>query len=270
MSFIEKTYNKEKWAIILGGTGSFGLATAKQLVKDNFNLVLVYRERKTSLSQLEDDLLNLRNCTKTIEYNLNANLTDNKETIIKSLIEDNKLKGKISFVLHAIADGNLNSMFNSESQNSLKYEDFLHTIETMGLSLYDWTKRLFENGLLSNKTSIVGLTSEGTHRFFEDYAAVASAKAVMESNIKYIAVEMCKYGVRANLINAGITDTKALRSFPKYAEFIDKAKQRNPCGRLTTAEDVAKVIAFLAKEESEWINGTVLTVDGGEQLISFY
>ena len=58
----------------------------------------------------------------------------------------------------------------------------------------------------SAESSILGLTSEGASKYFQNYAAVASAKAVMETNMRYIAVEMAKHGIRANLINAGITE----------------------------------------------------------------
>jgi NAD(P)-dependent dehydrogenase (short-subunit alcohol dehydrogenase family) len=86
--------------------------------------------------------------------------------------------------------------------------------------------------------------------------------------MRYMAVELARQGIRVNLVNAGVTDTNALKVFPGYENFIRKAKERNPSGRLTTPEDVARVIAFLASEDSAWITGSVITVDGGEQLIS--
>jgi enoyl-[acyl-carrier-protein] reductase (NADH) len=140
----------------------------------------------------------------------------------------------------------------------------------MGTSLFQWTKLLLANNLFSNSAAVLGLTSEGTHNFFKDYAEVAAAKAVMESNIRYTAIELAKFGIRANLVNAGFTDSKALKVFPDYTKFLDKAKSRNPMGRLTSADDVAKVISFLASEDAAWINGTILTVDGGEQLLSIF
>lgn len=264
--------NNKYWALILGGTGSFGLSSAKELASKGFNIILIYRERKVNLDALKSDLDLLKKQTEIIEFNLNANEQENQEKIIESLLKKPELKNKITFFLNAIADGNINPMFNTDkSQTSnLNLQDFQHTINSMGTSLYVWTKLLFENNLFSKKSSIVGLTSEGTAKFFKDYAAVASAKAVMESTIRYIAIELAPFGVRANIINAGITDSKALKVFPDYDRFISKAKERNPNGRLTKASDVAKVIAFLASDDSQWINGSVITVDGGEQLISLY
>jgi enoyl-[acyl-carrier protein] reductase I len=131
-----------------------------------------------------------------------------------------------------------------------------------------WTQLLLERGLLKGPASVVGLSSEGSSRYLPDYAAVAAAKAVMISNMQYMAVELAGTGIRVNLVNAGITDTDALKAFPSYHEFLEKAKKRNPSGRLTTPEDIAPVITFLASPASAWVNGSVITADGGEQLMS--
>jgi len=262
----------EKWAIIIGASGGFGLSTVKLLAKKGFNLVLIYRERKSNLETFKTGIAKITNSVKLIEFNKNANLIENQELIINSLITEFKLQNKISFLMHAIADGNLNPIFKlSKTQEQvLSSQDFMHTIEAMGTGLLTWTKLLFENALFTKKASVLGLTSEGSQRYFKDYAAVAAAKAVLESNIKYIAIELANYGIRANLINAGITDTKALKVFPDYENFIKTAKQRNPMGRLTNPDDVAKVVSFLASEDSEWINGSIITVDGGEQLLNTF
>ncbi len=258
------------WAVILGGTGSFGLCSAKHLASNGFNLILIYRERKSNLVSLSIELELLKKQCNLIEFNLNAN--KNQDVIIETLLKKPELQNKISFVLNAIADGNLKPIFSQTNNQdlALSSQDFSHTIDSMGISLYKWTKLLLENNLLSSKSSVVGLTSEGTSRYFKDYAAVASAKSVLETTVRYMAIELIPFGIRANIINAGITDSKALQVFPDYNNFIKKAKERNPHGRLTTPKDVAKVIVFLASEDSEWINGSVITVDGGEQLISIF
>ncbi|PLX06999.1 MAG: short-chain dehydrogenase [Marinilabiliales bacterium] len=263
---------KRKYALILGATGSFGLASAKILSKKGFDLILVYRELKSSLEIIKPEINKLKEKSDVLEFNLNIIDEDNQMRVIEELKKSSKIRNNISFLLHSIADGNLNTMFASEDNpdRKLYLQDFQHTIDSMGTSLYKWTDLLLQNDLFSSNASVLGLTSEGTKMVLKDYAAVAAAKSVMESNVKYMAIELADKGIRTNLINAGITDSKALKVFPDYDSFIEKAKQRNPNKRLTTAEDVAKVIAFMASEESEWINGSIINVDGGEQLLSIY
>jgi enoyl-[acyl-carrier protein] reductase III len=265
--------NKEKnWALILGGTGGFGLATAKILAVKGFNLILIYRERKSNLHNFEHEFKNLETACEVVHYNLNANESENQSLIIEELKQRVEIKGKVVFMLHALADGNLRPLFPKDNPDDtfLNAEDFQHTIQAMGTSLLHWSRLLYNHNIFAASASVVGLTSEGTYRVFPDYAAVASAKAVMEASMRYMAVELSRTGIRVNLINAGITDTNALKVFPGYKDFIEKAKKRNPGGRLTTTDDVAKVIAFLASPDAGWINGSVITVDGGEQLISLY
>ncbi len=87
-----------------------------------------------------------------------------------------------------------------------------------------------------------------------------------ESISRAIAVEMAPYGIRANVVQAGVTDTPALRLIPGNAHLKAAARRRNPFRRLTTPEDVARVIHLLCLPEAAWINGEVIRVDGGEHV----
>jgi len=67
---------------------------------------------------------------------------------------------------------------------------------------------------------------------------------------------------------AGVTDTPALRKIPGNIKMIEAARLKNPAGRLTTPEDVAKAIALLSTDDAHWISGGVLGVDGGEDIVA--
>jgi NAD(P)-dependent dehydrogenase (short-subunit alcohol dehydrogenase family) len=70
--------------------------------------------------------------------------------------------------------------------------------------------------------------------------------------------------ITANAILAGVTDTPALRKIPGSERLIEMAKLRNPHHRLTTPADVAKCIAVLSGENTYWMTGNTVRVDGGE------
>ena len=73
------------------------------------------------------------------------------------------------------------------------------------------------------------MTSAGGERVWPTYGAVSAAKAALESHIRQIAVELIPYGIAANSLRAGVTDTPALRKIPgheKMIEFCQKLKQR--------------------------------------------
>ncbi|MEM7264153.1 MAG: SDR family oxidoreductase, partial [Planctomycetota bacterium] len=71
---------------------------------------------------------------------------------------------------------------------------------------------------------------------------------------------------RANIVQAGITDTPALRAIPGNAQMKAAGALRNPLRRLTRPEDVADFISLLCTDEAAWINGSLLRVDGGEHI----
>jgi NAD(P)-dependent dehydrogenase (short-subunit alcohol dehydrogenase family) len=72
-----------------------------------------------------------------------------------------------------------------------------------------------------------------------------------------------------NAIMAGVTDTPALRKIPGNIEMIEVARRKNPRSRLTSPEDVAKVISILCQDGAEWISGGIINADGGEDQVSY-
>jgi len=150
------------------------------------------------------------------------------------------------------------------SETFIEEEDLARTIHAMGTSLLGWAQSLQGRHLFCADARIFGLTSEGNTVAWKGYAAVAAAKVALESVSRSIAVEMAHLGIRSNVIQAGVTDTPALRMIPGSAHLKAHARTRNPFGRLTTPEDVANVIYLLSLPEAAWITGEVIRVDGGE------
>jgi NAD(P)-dependent dehydrogenase (short-subunit alcohol dehydrogenase family) len=152
------------------------------------------------------------------------------------------------------------------SEALLEDEDFARTVYSMGTSLATWTQDLFARGLFASDARVIGMTSEGNEVAWRGYAAVSAAKVALESVARSIALELAPHGIRCNVVQAGVTDTPALRLIPGSAQMKAAARLRNPFGRLTTPDDVADVIALLCTDEARWVNGTVLRVDGGEHI----
>lgn len=148
----------------------------------------------------------------------------------------------------------------------LEDEDMVRTIYAMGTSMLSWTQELLSRGLFAPDSRVMGLTSEGNEVAWKGYAAVAAAKVALESVSRSIAVEMASHGIRSNIVQAGVTDTPALRMIPGNAHLKAQARTRNPFGRLTEPADVANAIYLLSLPEAAWINGAIIRVDGGERV----
>jgi NAD(P)-dependent dehydrogenase (short-subunit alcohol dehydrogenase family) len=171
-------------------------------------------------------------------------------------------------LVHSIAFGNLKPLVGAgpDDEPILEEEDFDRTVRAMGTSLATWAQALHARRLFASDARVIGLTSEGNAVAWRGYAAVAAAKAALESVSRAIAVELAPFGVRSNIVQPGITDTPALRLIPGSERMKESALARNPLGRLTTPADVADVIALLCTEEARWVNGALLRVDGGEHV----
>lgn len=306
-------FDDGSWALILGGSSGFGLATARKLAEQGMNLCIVHRDRRGQMRTIEPEFEKLRGLGVGFRsWNVDATSNEKRQGVLEEIGSVMGEGGKVRVLLHSIAFGNLkliapekplprsaphalaaklgvdpealiaasdellaegedgvHSLVTPPTYSSTSYldeDDFARTILSMGTSLLGWTQGLFERDLFAPGARIFGLTSEGNEVAWKGYAAVSSAKVALEALARSIAVEYGPYGIRCNIIQAGITDTPALRAIPGNELLVAQARLRNPGGRLTQPRDVANVIYLLSLDEAGWINGELIRVDGGEHI----
>jgi enoyl-[acyl-carrier protein] reductase I len=277
-----------KWALILGGSTGLGLASAKKLAREKFNLVIFFRDRKAGAEKAEEAFNSMRALgVDVLAFNRDAIRVEFIEEAVAELRE--KLNGHtFQIVLHSIAKGNLKLMgpykevaprttyteemvdfldqeFSRDTQ-FLKGEDFTLTIEAMATSFYSWSKALFDASLIGEGTSLLAFTSEGARKAWRNYGAVSAAKAALEAISRNMALEYAPYGIRSNIIQAGVTDTAALNKIKGNQLMKEHSMLRNPFGRLTQPEDVGNAVYLMSLPEAKWINGAIIPVDGGESI----
>jgi enoyl-[acyl-carrier protein] reductase III len=254
---------QNKYGLILGGSSGLGYASAFKLAENGMNLIIFYRASRMQAAEIETRFDIIRSfgiqlLTVNSDATREDKLSENLEKI-KTFLNDKKL----SVFLHSISKGNLKPM---TGDNTLSVNDFQQTIHSMGISLYSWTKALFDAGLFAKPAKILSFTSEGSTRPMKSYAAVSAAKATLEAINRSIAIEFASHQITSNCIQAGVTDTLSLSMIPMYEELKQESLKRNPYGELTTPERVANVVYLMSREEASWITGTVIKVDGGESL----
>lgn len=257
----------KKTALILGASSGIGLATAKILAKNNWNIIIVHRDRRGNMPVIEPHFEEIKSYGATLlTINNNACEAKGQEEIIAEIKSNNKDFKTINALIHSIADGNIGS-FTLPTERKTDEFGILRTMNSMGSSFVTWTQLLLKNELLSDNGRILGFTSEGSQKVLDQYGAVGMAKSALESACRYLAIELAPKRITVNLLNPGVIETPAIKIFPSVAEFVKKAKIRNPSGRLTTPEDVANVAEFILSEKAAWITGEIIRVDGGEQII---
>lgn len=256
----------KNWAIILGGSSGLGLATAKELARLGWNIAIVHRDRKSVMPEVEDHFAEIATMGVRLRtFNVDALRPEKRQAVLNELTTLLSTQEKVGVLIHSIAKGNLKPML-SDTGPRLQQDDFQLTIDAMAISLYEWVQALYEAQLFAKDTRIISFTSEGNRKAWQNYAAVSAAKAVLEAITRNIALEFAPYGIRANCIQAGTTDTASLRMIPGSEQLKAHSLQRNPFGRLTEPEDVARVVGLLVQPAAAWINGAVIPVDGGEHI----
>lgn len=265
--------NKNYWALVLGGSSGFGLASAHKLARHGMHLCLVHRDRRGSMAAIEKEFAAIRATgVELVTLNLDALSDEGRADALQKLgtaMRAQHPDARVRLFLHSIAFGNLKTLRPAEgySEMLLEDEDIAQTIYAMGTSLVSWVRDLSEQGLFADDARVIGLTSEGNRVAWRGYAAVSAAKAALEAISRSIALEYAPQ-LRSNILQPGVTDTPALRLIPGGDRMLAAKELSNPMGRTTTPEDVAGVVALMASDEAAWINGAVLRVDGGEGIAS--
>ncbi len=307
------SFDQKHWALILGGSSGFGLATAKKLARCGFSVCVVHRDRRGAMKRITPEFEEIKSHGHGfLAQNLDALSDSGRESALTALAEQMAQGegGRVRLLMHSIAFGNLKPLcqvspdprrdaalqalaakleigddklkqavaecFDAGAsalhgvvnpqypERELEDEDFERTIYAMGSSIASWVRDTHKRGLFADDARVLGMTSEGNTTAWRGYAAVSAAKVTLESVIRAIALEYAPFGIRANAIQAGVTDTPALRAIPGSAQMLAVGEYRNPFGRLTTPEDVAGFVALMCTDEAKWVNGALLHVDGGE------
>jgi NAD(P)-dependent dehydrogenase (short-subunit alcohol dehydrogenase family) len=105
---------------------------------------------------------------------------------------------------------------------------------------------------------IVNLTSVETEVAFPEQAPYAATKGGLAQLTRTFALELAGGGVRVNAVGPGVADTEMTPDRER-----ERAPERIPLGRLAEVEEVARCVAFLLDDESSYVTGTTLFVDGG-------
>ena len=251
------------WAVILGASSGIGAACAKELASKGMNIFGVYlRKPKDHIQALRTELESYG--VKVIFKKMSATNEEKRKDAIDELKSIEGIRVKV--FVHSLAFGSLKPVFDSDSKNTLSQKNIEMTLDVMANSLIYWAQGLYQGGLLKKGSQIIGMTSSGGHRQWKSYGAVSMAKAGLESASRQLAFELSPFGIASNTIQAGVTDTPALRKIPNNELMIEKSLSVNPGGRLTLPEDIAHVVSMMGCSEESWLTGNNIRVDGGEDI----
>lgn len=124
-----------------------------------------------------------------------------------------------------------------------------------------WPHLAENGGTITSTASVVGLWAS------EGQAAYCATKAGVVMLTKCLALDAARDGIRANCVCPGFVDTPLLQTFMAQQDDPDAVREGavklHPAGRLGTADDIAESFVYLSSDESSWVTGVALRVDGG-------
>ena len=259
----------KEWALILGASSGFGAAIARELARRGFHIFGVHLDRRATLPQVEALIQDIeRTGRDAVFFNINAADPKKRKRVMDEV--EKRLKAEhatVRVLVHSLAFGTLRLFIAENPEEQITPQQMNMTLDVMAHTLVYWTQELVNRRLMGRGGRIFAMTSSGSQRVFPYYGAVSAAKAALESHVRQLALELASRGITVNALRAGVTDTPALRKIPGHEHLKQEALARNPSGRLTTPEDVARALAALVSEDLYWVTGNVINVDGGENLM---
>jgi NAD(P)-dependent dehydrogenase (short-subunit alcohol dehydrogenase family) len=233
-----------KVAVVTGGTSGMGLATAKRFVAEGAHVFIMGRRR----AELDAAVAQIGSNVTGVQGDI-AELAD-----LDRLYERVKtVKGHLDIVFANAGVGEVHPL----GAISLEHFDGIFNINVRG-TLFTVQKAL---PLLRDGASIILTGSIAAVKGLAGFGVYSASKAAIRSFVRTWTVELKERKIRANVISPGTIDTPILAGLPREA--IGQIVASIPMGRMGESEEIAAAAVFLAGDDSSFITGIELFVDGG-------
>jgi 3-oxoacyl-[acyl-carrier protein] reductase len=222
--------------LIIGGSSGIGLALTNQLAAEA-NKVIVFSRNQNQL-----------HISNNIEFHSYDVLDENSE--LTTL--DNELTGL------AYCPGSINL----KPFKSLKEQDYLNDFKINALGAVKAINKYFPNLKKSDKSLIVLFSTVAVQTGMPYHASVAMVKGAVEGLTRSLAAEFAPQ-IRVNAIAPSLTDTPMASRLLSSDEKREASAKRHPLNSFGKPEEIAKAAAYLLSDDSGWITGQIIHIDGG-------
>ena len=243
-----------KVAVITGANSGIGLATAKRFAAEGARVFMTGRREK----ELEAAVAEVGHSSRGVEGDV-ANLAD-----LDQLFQVVKDKSGAIDILFANAGG---GEFAALGEISEEHFDRTFGVNVKG-TLFTVQKAL---PLLKDGASIILTGSTAASTGIPAFSVYSASKAAIRSFARNWILDLAERKIRVNVLSPGATSTPGwhalTRSEEAHAEMIKLAQATTPLGRLGDPDETASAALFLASDESSFVSGSELFVDGGSAQI---
>ncbi|MBE6063247.1 MAG: 3-oxoacyl-[acyl-carrier-protein] reductase [Clostridium butyricum] len=241
---------KGKCAVVTGASRGIGKAIALKLASLGANIVINFRNSEKEALEVENAVKKMG--VEALSIKADISKLDEVENLIKNAKER---FGTIDIIVNNAGITKDNLILR------MKEEDFDSVIDVNLKGVFNCLKSITpvmirqKKGKIINISSVVGVAGNAGQ---VNYAA---SKAGIIGMTKSLAKEIGARGINVNAVAPGFIDTEMTECLSENVK--EEAKKKIPLKRFGTVNDVAEVVAFLAGEQSDYITGQVIHVDGG-------
>ena len=233
--------------LILGATGSIGSSLAKKVVSEGGEVHLVGRDKAT-LSKIASEL----NSTFTTCDVLEENFSEK----IFSDLGDTPING----LAYCVGSIDLKPI------KLTKKSDYMQSFNLNLISAIEII-RSFQDNLKKNNASIVLFSTVAAKKGFINHSIISSAKSGVEGLTVALAAELAP-NIRVNCIAPSLSKSKMAKAVIKNSKMEESIAKMHPLKRVGEGSDSASVANFLLSDNSSWITGQILGVDGGRSSLT--
>lgn len=236
----------DKVALVTGSLRGIGAACARKLHKKGIKVALHYRTPNKSAEKIKEELFG----SQLYQYDLSK--VENCQNLIKDIKKD---FGRLDILVNNAGIAIDQLLIRSKAT---ELEKVFNTNFSSVFHLVQASSRLMlkqKNGSIINVTSVVGHTGNAGQSMY------AASKAAISGFTKSIAQELGSRNIRCNCVAPGFIDTEMTSGLS--SEIKEDLLKKIPLNRLGSADDVAKVVAFLSSDDASYITGSTIHVNGG-------
>ncbi len=245
---------KGKTALITGGTGGIGLATALELGAAGANTVITYRWGSTEEQEIRK-LFADRNAPEPLILEADVSREEDTEVVMKAVKE---VAEGIDFFI-----SNVGFALKAETLDDYRKKSLYKTFDYSTWPMIDYTRKI--NATFGRYPKyVIGVSSNGPDHYYQGYDYVAASKALLETFTRYLSVHLYEEGCRVNTVRFGTVRTPSFGAIfgDEYFQWLKDNKGIDESDLLTT-DDCSKVILALCSGLMDAMNGQIIEADLG-------
>jgi len=242
-------------ALVTGGTGGIGTSICKQLADDGYQVIAgYYSGGKHEKAQKWQEQMSAEGYDIAVAF---GNITDwdSTEACVEGIRRD---FGPIDILV------NNGGITRDSTLRKMSEEQWVDVISTDLTSVFYMTRMVVNDMLANGYGRIINISSINGEKGQFGQANYSAAKAGMHGFTKAVAQEVASKGVTVNTISPGYIATSMIMEVPE--EIREGIRKNIPVGRFGKPEDIARVVSFLASEDSGFITGANISANGGQHM----